>query len=221
MNTELLERLAHAARVQRARAAAVTDRTAGTTGGAEKRRAPSGHRAGDGHRRPATLSGDLAVFRAADVYQLVAMSEETGLLEVRAPGVRGAILIDAGRVVGAVCRPQPHRLGRVLVDGGHVEQPALDDALARQVAARGRRDRRRLGALLVERRSLGPAELERGLVEQAEAALAALLILPAGRFGFRRRPLPDGPVRITADPQELVLAALARFDELRAGRPIA
>jgi hypothetical protein len=234
MNTELLERLAQAARVQRAREAARTRPLDGVTRGAAGASAgsPAGPRAaarsatpratpraGRGGRRPVALAGDLAVFRAFDICQLLTMAEETGVLEVRAPGVRGEVLIEAGRVVGARSRPQPRRLGRLLVDGGQLGQPELDDALARQIAA-GRRGGpgRRLGAMLVERGALRPADLERGLAAQAESALAALLILPAGRFAFRRRPLPEGAVRILADPEGLVLAALARFDELRAGR---
>jgi len=186
-------------------------------GSSDGNRAPAGDGA-PAHRpaiRTSSLAGDLATFRAYDVCQLLGLARATGTLILRADGVRGAIYLDEGRVVGARSRPHPRRLGSLLLSSGAVDEPALARAVSAQIAG----DRRPLGEILMAVGEVRPAALAAALVGQERAALVSLLILPAGRFAFARGLLPPGEQRLSgAAPQELVLDALARLDELNAGR---
>jgi hypothetical protein len=172
----------------------------------------------DGRRGPQAirpvLRGELHDFRGFDVCQLLSMTGATGILRLRAMGVRGEIYVDEGRVVGVRARPHARRLGRVLREARAVD----DGALARAIASQDGRRPHRLGEILLARGAIEAPTLESALDTQAAATLTALLILPAGRFAFTREPLPRGFRRLEVDPQALVLDALARIDELRAGR---
>jgi hypothetical protein len=158
------------------------------------------------------LSGDLGAFRVHDLCQLLGLAQATGRLYLRAPGVHGVIEVEAGAVVGAAIRPNPERLGQILLQMG-VPPGDLERALGRQMAG----DRRPLGTLLTADLGLASATLRRALMAQHRAALAALLILPAGRFVFQA-----GPVAAAAgqrfDFESLLLQALTRLDELDPGR---
>ncbi len=181
----------------------------------ERSAGPAVHDAGgDAARGWATLAGDLATFRVYDVCQLLALARATGTLFLRAPGVRGVILVEDGAIVGVRGRPHPERIGHLLAAGSAVADGALARALAAQIGG----DRRPLGAILVAAGALAPAALERALTAQARSTLAALLLLPAGRFAFAPGVLFPGERSITVpDPQALLLDALARIDERAAG----
>jgi len=166
----------------------------------------------NGHAPPA-LSGDLARFRVHDLCQLLGLSQATGRLYLRAPGVHGVIEVEHGGVVGAAIRPNPERLGRILRQSGVVSPNALDQALARKLAG----DERPLGAILVQSQALGVETLQRALEEQHRAALQALLVLPAGRFAFKPGP-PSGQARYRFDFEGLLFEALTRLDELDPNR---
>jgi hypothetical protein len=176
---------------------------------------------GNGRRQALTngspsLTGDLAMFRAYDVCQFLSLSRSSGALLIRAAGVRGAIYFEEGRVVAARLKPNPQRLGRLLRSAGAVDEPALARALAAQIAG----DRRPLGEMLLGAGAVTAAALAGALAAQAREALTVLLILPAGRFAFARavEPAPGERWLSGVDPQALVLDALARLDELAAGR---
>jgi len=129
--------------------------------------------------------------------------------------VRGAILVADGAIVGVRARPHPERIGQVLAAGGAVADSALAPALAAQIGG----DRRPLGVILVAAGALAPDALALALTAQARTTLAALLLLPAGRFAFAPGVLFPGAERLLVpDPQALLLDALARLDERAAGR---
>ena len=169
-------------------------------------REPDG--AENGHAAPA-LSGDLARFRVHDLCQLLGLSQATGRLYLKAPGVHGVIEVEGGGVVGAAIRPNPERIGRILRQSGAVSERALDQALAQKLAG----DQRPLGAILVQSQAIAGETLQRALADQHRAALQALLLLPAGRFAFKPGPA-TGQTRFRFDFEGLLLEALTRMDEL-------
>lgn len=165
----------------------------------------------------ATLAGDLSAFRVYDLCQLLSLARATGTLFLRVPGVRGVILVEEGAIVGVRARPNPERIGHLLAARGVIGERDLAPALAVKIGG----DRRPLGAILVAAGAVTPAALDLALAEQARAALAALLLLPAGRFAFAPGVLFPGDRQLTVpDPQALLLDALTRLDERAAGRDI-
>ena len=168
---------------------------------------------GAGNGQAPALSGDLARFRVHDLCQLLGLSQSTGRLYLRAPGVHGVIEVEAGGVVGAAIRPNPGRLGWILRQAGAVSPLALDQALALKLAG----DSRPLGAILVESQAIAVEALDRALADQHRAALQALLVLPAGRFAFKPGP-PSGQARYRFDFEGLLFEALTRLDELEPDR---
>jgi Domain of unknown function (DUF4388) len=162
------------------------------------------------------LSGDLARFRVHDLCQLLGMAQSTGRLYLRAPGVHGWLEIEAGQVVGACMRPNPVRLGHILLNAGKLAPEALSEACARQIAG----DRRQLGTILVESGMIAAPVLEWALGEQDRGALEALLVLPAGRFAFKPGPTGAPDLRRRSfDVESLLLGALTRLDELSEQNP--
>ncbi len=162
------------------------------------------------------LAGDLATFRPYDLCQLFSLSRATGTLFLRAPGVRGVIVVEDGAIVSVRARPNAERIGHLLVVRGLIAESALNESLALKIGG----DPRPIGEILVTCGALSAQALEEALTEQERDTLATLLLLPAGRFAFARDLLFPGERRLGgADPQALVLDALARLDEREAGSP--
>jgi hypothetical protein len=160
------------------------------------------------------IEGPLRELGIHDVFQLLDLSRKTGALRVTS-GLRdneGTVYFDAGQVVYASVRSNPHPLGAMLVRSGRISESELAHARARQ---QERRDGRRLGQVLVDEGLISARELERQLRLQVEAVVFELLSWREGFFSFVEQDVSEAPadatVRISAE--SLLMEAARRVDE--------
>jgi len=126
------------------------------------------------------ISGSLKSVPLSDVFQLVAMSQKTGLLTVERGGARARIYFDQGRVAYAHLSSGAH-LGEMLV--------RLDFLTAREVQEILMDQQREnpgtlLGRVAVEKGILAEADLARAVEAQAFDVVAELLSWSDGAFEF-------------------------------------
>ncbi|HEY0971715.1 MAG TPA: DUF4388 domain-containing protein [Gemmatimonadales bacterium] len=163
------------------------------------------------------IEGPLRELGIHDVFQLLDLSRKTGALRVSS-GLRdneGTVYFDAGQVVYASVRSNPHPLGAMLVRSGRVTEAELSHARARQREEQGSR---RLGQVLVDEGLISSRELDRQLRLQIEAVVFELLSWRDGFFSFIEQDVSELPadamVRISAE--SLLMEAARRVDEFSA-----
>ena len=105
------------------------------------------------------IEGPLRELGIHDVFQLLDLSQKTGVLRVVSElrSNEGKVYFDGGAVVYAEIRSNPHPFGSLLVHSGKIDDADL--RRARDLQARG--DQRRLGHILVSIGSLTEREMER------------------------------------------------------------
>ncbi len=160
------------------------------------------------------IEGPLRELGIHDVFQLLDLSRKTGALRVTS-GLRdneGTVYFDAGQVVYAAVRSNPHPLGAMLIRSGRITEAELTRARQRQAEER---DGRRLGQLLVDDGFISARELDRQLRLQIEAVVFELLSWREGFFSFVEQNVAEMPaeatVRISAE--SLLMEAARRMDE--------
>ncbi len=160
------------------------------------------------------IEGPLRELGIHDVFQLLDLSRKTGALRVTS-GLRdneGTVYFDAGQVVYAAVRSNPHPLGAMLIRSGRITEGELTRARLRQAEER---DGRRLGQLLVDDGFISARELDRQLRLQIEAVVFELLSWREGFFSFVEQNVAEMPaeatVRISAE--SLLMEAARRMDE--------
>jgi tetratricopeptide (TPR) repeat protein len=102
------------------------------------------------------------------------------------------------------------RLGDMLVKNGMISQEQLDAAVDAQI----RRRDKKIGALLVEQRSLSPERLTQFLRVQIEEAVYFLFTWTEGTFNFEPDVMPtEQDTLVSIGPESLLLEGARRVDE--------
>lgn len=156
------------------------------------------------------IRGSLKEASLTDVIQLLFMGRRTGCLSVADRQRHGSIFFDEGWITYATIVNRRDRLGDMLLASGVVTRAQLDQALALQHNAPGRR----IGDLLVNLGILAPEGLRRFLRLQIEEAVYSLFSWTSGTFSFDAGVTPevDDPLdRIS--PESLLLEGARRVDE--------
>lgn len=159
------------------------------------------------------VEGPLRELGIHDVFQLLDLSRKTGELRVTSElrHNEGKVYFDAGEVVYAEIRSNPHPLGTLLVRAGRIDDADL--TRARDMQVRG--DRRRLGQILVATGALTEHDLARHVRAQIEEVVFELLNWREGYFSYVEGSLHDVPadtlVRIPT--QALLMEGARRIDE--------
>jgi hypothetical protein len=162
----------------------------------------------------AALEGDLARFFPAEILQLLSLAQADGRLELVRGSERAELFVERGRPVFARTDGAAVRVGQVLVHRGAVSAQAVDEALALQGAARGRR----LGELLVERGLASAPQVEDAVRETLRRVVYGVLLWREGRFRFHPgERAGGGQVRLDLDLDRLILEGLRQADERGAG----
>jgi hypothetical protein len=160
------------------------------------------------------IEGPLRELGIHDVFQLLDLSRKTGSLRVTSAlrDNEGVVYFEAGRVVSATIRTNPHPLGAMLVRAGKISQGDLDRARAAQA---NRTDGKRLGELLVEAGCLTWRELERQVRLQIETVVFELMSWQEGFFSFVEGPASDAAVEAVAriSTESLLMEGARRIDE--------
>jgi len=158
------------------------------------------------------IEGPLRELGIHDVFQLLDLSRKTGELRVSSDlrHNEGKVYFDAGKVVFAEIKSNPHPLGTLLVRAGKIDEADL--TRAREIQVRG--DKRRLGQILVATGVLTEKELERNVKAQVEEVIFEVMNWREGYFSF-----VEGLHEVPADmlvriPTEaLLMEGARRIDE--------
>ena len=158
------------------------------------------------------IEGPLRELGIHDVFQLLDLSRKTGVLRVTSDlrHNAGTVYFDAGTIVFAEIRSNPHPLGALLLRTGKIAEADLERA--RDMQTRGG-DQRPLGQILVAIGALSPRELERQMVFQIEEVVFEMMSWHEGFLSFGEEPVPvhDEGVRIRTEA--LLMEGARRIDE--------
>lgn len=155
------------------------------------------------------IEGPLRELGIHDVFQLLDLSRKTGELRITSElrHNEGKVYFEAGAVVYAEIKSNPHPLGKLLLRSGKIDDADL--TRAREIQVRG--DRRRLGQILVATGVLTERELARHVRAQVEEVIFELMNWSEGYFSFVEGPLHDVPAdTLVRIPTEAVLMEAAR-----------
>jgi tetratricopeptide (TPR) repeat protein len=156
------------------------------------------------------IKGSLKEASLPDVIQLLFLGRRSGCLSVADRQRHGSIYFEDGWITYAAIVNRRDRLGDMLLASGALTREQLDQALALQATAPGRR----IGELLVSLGLLSPADLRRFIRLQVEEAVYSLFSWSTGQFSFDAGVRPE--VEETLDrinPESLLLEGARRIDE--------
>ena len=160
------------------------------------------------------IEGPLRELGIHDVFQLLDLSRKTGSLRVTSAlrDNEGVVCFEAGRVIAASIRTNPHPLGAMLVRAGKISEGDLERARAAQAR---RTDGKRLGELLVEAGCLTWRELERQVRVQIETVVFELMSWQEGFFSFVEGTASDPSTEAVAriSTESLLMEGARRIDE--------
>lgn len=159
------------------------------------------------------IEGPLRELGIHDVFQLLDLSRKTGVLRV-VSGLRnneGKVYFDAGAVVYAEIRSNPHPPGALLVHSGKIDEADL--GRARDLQLRG--DKRRLGRILISIGAITERELERQVRQQIEEVIFELMNWHEGYFSFGDESMKDVPadILVRIPTEALLMEGARRIDE--------
>lgn len=159
------------------------------------------------------IEGPLKELQIHDVFQLLDLGRKTGVLRVSSELRQnaGVVYFEAGGVVAAEIRSNPHPLGALLVRSGKVK----DEDVAAAVGIQRARSGHRLGDILVEMGALSRRELERQIRAQVEEVIFELISWSEGYFSFEDGPLPPslGEATVRIPTESLLMESARRIDE--------
>lgn len=156
------------------------------------------------------IKGSLKEASLADVCQLLALGQKSGVLSVTDRSSFGQIFFDRGRITFAKIVNRRDRLGDYLIRDGVIQPEQLQDALAEQA----RTPDRRLGEILMARGWIEQDQLQRYVQEKIEEAVYLLFTWTKGSFYFEVDQKPEpGEILVDINPESLLLEAARRVDE--------
>jgi hypothetical protein len=158
------------------------------------------------------IEGPLRELGIHDVFQLLDLSRKTGVLRVTSDlrHNAGTVYFDAGTIVFAEIRSNPHPLGALLLRTGKISEADLERA--RDMQGRGG-DTRRLGQILVAIGALSPRELERQMRFQIEEVVFEMMSWHEGFFSFGEEPVPVHEEGVRIRTEALLMEGARRIDE--------
>lgn len=168
-----------------------------------------------------SFTGDLEHLPIVDVIQLLHSTRKSGTLCVRGRKGESQLVFKDGYIVSANHPNNSIRIGRLLAESGAISVPALEQALAQQQQAAGRR--RPLIALLIEDGALTPEAAYKGLTALIEITIVEMLRNVRGTFALEVervevsdefRYFPEHlQQELSLNTQMLLMDALRLFDE--------
>jgi hypothetical protein len=159
------------------------------------------------------IEGPLRELGIHDVFQLLDLSRKTGTLRVHSPekNNEGSVYFDAGTIVAATMKSNPHLLGTILERSGKATAADLARATAMQRAG----DKRRVGEILVAHGIVTPRDIDRFMRQQIETVVFDLMSWSEGFFSFTEEPArpmrKDVAVRVSTE--SLLMEGARRIDE--------
>jgi len=160
------------------------------------------------------IEGPLRELGIHDVFQLLDLSRKTGVLRVNSElrHNAGTLYFEAGAIIFAEIRSNPHPLGAALLRAGKITEADLDRARDMQERLG---DKRRLGDILVSLGAITARELQRQVRFQIEEVVFEVMSWREGYFSFTDGALTDLPSGATVriPTEALLMEGARRIDE--------
>lgn len=162
------------------------------------------------------IEGSLRNVPLADVFQIVATGQKSGVLTVRSGEARARVYMEAGRVQLAHVSPGVH-LGEVLVHMELLTTEEVQELLALQERENAGTP---LGMAAMDAGKLDQEDLYRALRRQAVEVITDLLAWKEGSFSFSERAMSASqvPPQRTHDAMGLLMDAASLRQQLDAGQ---
>jgi len=157
------------------------------------------------------LQGNIEKFSLPEILQLVAASRKSGTLGVQQDDSIIMVYFDKGDIIYGYGPRQTYHLGHLLKEKKIISETQLEQAINIQSK---NENSKRLGEILISRKFIDRADLEKVIIEQIEELLYSLLTWKKGSFKFYENQFPtEEEITVKISVENVILEGLRRIDE--------
>lgn len=154
------------------------------------------------------FAGDVEGIGVADLLSIVNMARRTGVLVVVSDKTTKSVYFRQGEIVFASSNLSEERLGNFLYRTGKISKDDLEEAI------RSLSKEKRIGSVLLEKKSISPKDLWWGVRYQIEEIIYSVFKFQKGFFFFVEGDLAEEDlVRVPFNTQKLLMEGFRRMDE--------
>ena len=162
------------------------------------------------------LQGSIERFTLPDILQLIGSGRKSGTLGIQRDDSIVMVYFSEGDIIYGYGPRQTFHLGQLLKDKGVITADQLDETVQLQASEQ---NSKRLGQILIERRYIDRADLEKAVTQQVEQLLYSLLSWESGTFKFYDNQFPtEEEITVRISVENVILEGLRRLDELNMAR---
>jgi hypothetical protein len=144
-----------------------------------------------------------------DLLQFLETGRKTGILKIDRAKINKHIYFEDGLIVGCFSNDPKEYLGQLLIHYGKIDEPQLQTAMELQRKSGGR-----LGEILVSKGCMTEAEVLEILRVRTLEAIFDLFLWDQAEFEFfDDEPFPVDLIRISVQPQSVIMDGIYRVDE--------
>ena len=156
-------------------------------------------------------SSDLEKFTLPEILQLLASGRKSGTLGVQQDDSIIMVYFDKGDIIYGYGPRQTYHLGQLLKEKKIISDTQLEQAIAIQAK---NQNSKRLGEILISRKFIDRADLEKVIIQQIEELLFSLLTWKTGSFKFYEDQFPtEEEIKVKISVENVILEGLRRLDE--------
>lgn len=162
------------------------------------------------------LQGNVGQFTLPEIFQLIANGRKTGTLGIQKDDNIVMIYFEKGQIIYGYGPRKTYHLGQLLKDRGIITVEQLNDAVSTQSE---KASARRLGQILIEKRYIDRADLEKVVRSQVEELIYSLLAWDGGTFKFYENQYPtQEEITVNISVENAILEGYRRIDEINRAR---
>ncbi len=157
------------------------------------------------------LQGKIEKFTLPEILQLLASGRKSGTLGVQQDDSIIMVYFDKGDIIYGYGPRQTYHLGHLLKEKKIISDTQLEQAIAIQAK---NQNSKRLGEILISRKFIDRADLEKVIIQQIEELLFSLLTWKTGSFKFYEDQFPtEEEIKVKISVENVILEGLRRLDE--------
>jgi len=155
------------------------------------------------------IQGTLTTMSVPDLLQFLATGNKTGSLKFNRAKVSKEIFFENGLIIGSFSNDPKEYLGQLLIHYGKLDEDRLQLAMEAQRKAGGR-----LGEILVAKGILTVEQVHEILRIRTLEIIYDLFLWEEAQFEFfDNQPFPGDLIRVSVQPQSVIMDGIYRIDE--------
>lgn len=155
------------------------------------------------------IQGTLTTMSVPDLLQFLATGSKTGSLKFNRAKISKEIFFEQGLIIASFSNDPREYLGQLLIHYGKIDEARLQLAMETQRKSGGR-----LGEILVSKGMLTVAEVHDILRIRTLEIIYDLFLWEEAQFEFfDNQPFPSDLIRISVQPQSVIMDGIYRIDE--------